>query len=209
MTRISSRLFLPLVAMVVFFMASGVDAYGASCSASHSTTLASSSKARIYKKNVGTSGKTNYYGCWRATGRRTLLSQNIGEADFSFAFTLPKLAGRYAAFSSTDVNSAGEGGTTVFVFNLRTRHETVSEQIRPTGSLIDPVEWSTDGLVLTKHGFIAWIASSSSAKSVSAFDSSGRRELDSGADIDTSSLTRSGSVVSWTKGGVTQSATLS
>jgi hypothetical protein len=39
-------------------------------------------------------------------------------------------------------------------------------------------------------------------------DAGGRRVLDSGPDVDAESLTLDGSTLSWTKGGLTQSATL-
>ena len=67
-------------------------------------------------------------------------------------------------------------------------------------------------LVLKSNGSLAWIvdigSSVGSNRQVIAVDSSGRRLLDSGGDIDPESLTLRGSTLTWTKSGVSRSASL-
>ncbi len=69
-------------------------------------------------------------------------------------------------------------------------------------------------LVLKPNGSVAWIVDrlafmgSPHTIDVVAVDSTGRRLLDSGLAVDPTSLTLTGSTLTWRKGGATKSATL-
>jgi hypothetical protein len=72
-----------------------------------------------------------------------------------------------------------------------------------------------EDLVVKDNGSVAWIVlqgkyfdANYRLREVWAEDSTGRRLLDSGSDIDKGSLTLVGSTLTWVRGGATRSATL-
>lgn len=216
MLRIAWRMSLSLAMTVALLGMFTTVAGAASCRVAEShTTLASSSEARIFSIDFGLApgGKDliRYYGCLKSVGKKRLLATDIGDADSPYSFDLPKLAGRYAAFSETSGHEEANA-THVRVFKLGSGHETIKDAIWPTGWPGCACDWKTDALVLTGRGFVAWSATFEYApdnKVVMAHDSTGARQLDSGAGIDANSLTRSGNSVSWTDGGAPRSEVLS
>ena len=147
------------------------------------------------------------YACLFSTNKRVRLGAN-GE---STELTLPRVAGPYAAFAVADCPGAN-CYSTVVVRNLRNGRLVKNLDATKT-SFGAPGEsvYVTD-LELKPNGSLGWLAQLSSYTTntieVVAVDTSGRRLLDSGSDVDPESLALDGSTLSWLKAGVTQSATL-
>src|SRR5262245_7804636 len=116
--------------------AAGVKAKRAPCAKRGSTTLASSSLARVYRSDVpdgGADGMTldKVYGCWRSGDRRTLLATEYDD-DYVTSGTVDRivLGGRFVLvlYTATDVSCKADcptgyepSSTNLAAFNLKAR----------------------------------------------------------------------------------------
>lgn len=207
MTRTAARPLVTLAAVGALLALPGAAEAKRSCKSTGSTTVVKTSTGRIFSKQR--SGQTRYYGCLFAKGRKWLLTtEPRGADDGDWAFQVPRITAPYAGFAERSVTSAGEGGTTVKVLDLRDGK--VALQSTQTHGAGDAVEWSTTDLAVTADGFAAWIDAyryDASVNEVRGSDSSGERLIDTGA-IDDDSLERRGTRVSWVKAGASLTATL-
>jgi len=147
------------------------------------------------------------YACLFSTNKRVALGPN-GE---STELTLPRVAGPYAAFAVADCPGAN-CYSTVEVRNLRTGRRVRNLQATTNSPGAPGDTTHVRDLELKPNGSLGWLVqlSNYTAQTVEvvAVDAGGRRLLDSGPDVDPESLTLDGSTLSWTKGGLTKSATL-
>ena len=154
---------------------------------------------------VVTSSGTKYYGCWKATGRRTLL---VG-ADAEQTGPI-RLAGRFVGIAWI---VAGTEDSQVDVRDLRTGRLLHTAQMVGDPETVGP---HVSALVLRGNGSVAWIgigsyfdeATENYTYGVEKFDTAGRRRLDQGPDVDPTSLHLSGSDLSWTHGAETRTDVL-
>jgi hypothetical protein len=147
------------------------------------------------------------YACLFSVNRRVLLGRNWDDETIE----TPRLTAPYVAYVSIECG-VGSCTPSIAVRDLRDgalfRHLEVSSESLP-GRPRD-----VESLVLKANGSVAWIVSragfmgSPSAVDVIAVDTTGRRVLDSGVDVDPKSLALTGSTLTWRKGGAARSASL-
>jgi len=179
------------------------------CKRAGSRTIASSPQARVYAITGRDDGEygapTTIVGCWRAKERRrvALLRHGVGQALF---VDRKRLAGRYVALQTTVVDAACTKymGSSPECFTYRL----ASYDVR-TGRHRAQGDGAPAAFALTTRGWLAWVTApdGSGAATVFARDGAGRRQLDAGA-IDPRSLSVTDDVVSWTRDGVEQTATV-
>lgn len=151
------------------------------------------------------------YACRRRTGARHLLVRQIEYSGFGGEHgDRFRVAGRYVAFARLDElgnSQVHDSGLSVRVVDLKRRARTHAEFTvgrqndefygeRQLGPL------RVTGLVLTPSAHVAWIAQIADRIEVVAQDSAGRTLLDTGPEIDLSSLSlRRSHRLSWWRGG--------
>lgn len=180
----------------------------ATCARAHSQTLASSAAARVflvYGRDDDLYGPpATVFGCLRRHPRPVVL-QRFAAGDAP-TVTGRRLAGRYAALAETVVSVAcskymGDAPEcTTFRF---ASWDLTTGRVRATGRA--PVA----AFVLSSHGWLAWTTPPDplGLTDVVAVTATGTRTLDRGA-VDAGSLRLAGSLLSWTRAGAPQSATL-
>lgn len=211
----------PLVALLAALAALGLAAASASattiatrggratCRRAGSRTLASSPTARIYAVTGADDGEygapVTVYGCLRRRDRRRVVLQRFSSTR-AVTVVGRRLAGRYAALaeSVTDVACSKYMGAAPECTTARlASFDLTTGRVRALGSA--PVA----AFALTPQGWLAWVAKPDplGLADVVARDSRGVRRLDRGA-VDPASLSSAGSVVSWVRDGVEQTAAL-
>jgi hypothetical protein len=201
--RISSAAALAIAALL---LASAVPAGAATkCNPKGSRTLANNSVMRVYKGR-SSGDTTKVYGCLLKTGKAVL----IDSTNDPFGFSLkPLVLTRGLAVGFSDNEGGGDSASsTVKVYNLKTGKRALSAPTKTDGSEVS-------GMVVNGKGSLAWIENDPDTPLhhptlVRAFDSQGLRVLDTSLEIDTRSLTisKTGTLVSWTNAGTTKSASL-
>lgn len=179
------------------------------CKRVGSRTIVSSPTARVYAivgRDDGEYGApVTVVGCWRAQERRRVVLQRFG-AGQSASVERKRLAGRHVALQTTVVDVA----CTKYMGSAPecVSHGLASYDLR-TGRLRASGDGRATAFALADRGWLAWVTQpdASGAVAVWAQDGAGRRQLDAGA-IDPRSLSVTVDVVSWTRDGVEQTATL-
>jgi hypothetical protein len=177
------------------------------CSARHSKTLLASEQARISRlTGTNADGEPTTYitGClYRRNKAFTLSSSSITVGE---TVAQLRLGGRFVGYWVEGCIKASPCGVEVRVVDLSTGRRTVQASAFSPGM---PLFEVTD-LELKPNASVAWIAKPDTGGfEVRKSDASGRNQLlDSGPDIDPSSLAVSASIVYWTKAGAPRSAKL-
>jgi hypothetical protein len=154
---------------------------------------------------VITKSGTKYYGCWKASGRRTQL---VG-ADEEQTGPI-RLAGRFVGIAWI---VAGSEDSQVDVRDLRTGKLFHTAQMVGDAESVGP---HVSALVLRGNGSVAWIgvgsyfdeATERYTYGVEKFDVSGRQLLDHGAAVYPNSLHLNGAEITWVDGAEAMSASL-
>jgi hypothetical protein len=178
------------------------------CSERHSKTLLASDQARVYRVaglNSDELPTTFIRGCRYSKNKAYTLSassQTVGETVAQL-----RLSGRFVGYMVEGCIKASPCGVEVRVVDLSTGKRTVQASAFQASGM--PLFEVTD-LELKSNGSVAWIEKlAAGGYEVRKSDASGRNLLlDSGPDIDPSSLAASASIVYWTKAGVPRSAKL-
>ncbi len=206
------RLFLSLAvagALAALAFAGPAEA-AAACSKTNSRTIAKNSVMRIYKvQHAGLYGEDDFYGCIFKRNKSVLIDSNNNPQGFSLR-ELVLTRGDFVAFFDDQASDEGQ----VEAWNLRTGKRTINDSIVPGSPTAGDPEVSD--LVANGNGSIAWIAKDDNSPpafptTVQAHDGKGQRTLDTGAGINSVSLTMAsnGLSVSWIDNGVQQSAPIS
>ena len=185
------------------------------CAVKGSKTERKTKQVRVYTTVRG----SNWYSCYRRTGRKTRLDapkgQTFGDGGgLEDDIVVLQVAGPYVGFSRFGADHPTgveeEGGATpryfsfVEVVNVKRGRLALSHDVDddPNASPI-----VTD-LVLRPTGSVAWIIDKAGQRSVVALTSSDLRTLDSGREINPDSLDLQGTTLSWTNGVEVNTATL-
>ena len=154
-------------------------------------------------------------GCLKPNGRAFFLDflSQAGDSNVG-VLESPRAAAPFVAYAiQASDEIAGKYGqpSTSYIHiesvNLRTGKKVTYSQFVQQPDQQSTAEAAVPNLQVTTSGWIAWILSSAKGETLYAFDSGGRRILDTGS-IDPKSLAVSGSTVTWTNAGVQRSATL-
>jgi hypothetical protein len=147
------------------------------------------------------------YGCLFSRNRRFELGRNWDDESIE----LPQVAAPYAGYVSI---FCGVGRCFPFIAVRDLRDGRVLRNIDASIETVAGRPSAVQSLVLKANGSVAWIVDraafmgSPRTIDVVAEDTTGRRMLDRGPDIDPLSLRLSGSTLSWQKGGASRTATL-
>jgi hypothetical protein len=210
-----------LVLISLLALPPAASARTAACSSSGSTAVYASKSARVFTKRAIVKPRyrvRRYYGCAYRYNRKFRLA-TVGEPGvFETAVTQIRLAGRFVAHASFYEGPAGGTYAVVRVRDLRSGVQTVNIQ---AGAPLQPGEPDTSDqqarirdLELRPNGSVAAITGTNDpATGVPIYrvikrDPAGTAVLDSGPDIDPTSLALSGGILYWTKAGQPHSATL-
>lgn len=139
------------------------------------------------------------YACSYATGKTRSLGQHaiVGPGRETDRF---QVAGRYVGYITAHCSSGAQDcDDYVTVLDLRTRRTTMQSSF---GDL------TSEKLVLATNGSVAWVRKTGTLYEVRRIDGRGEAVVDSGSDIEPSSLAIAGSSVYWRKGGGVQSMQL-
>jgi hypothetical protein len=179
-----------------------VPASGAQrCAPKGAKTKAKNSKMRVFALG----GKV--YGCLISTGKAVPIVTGGSVEGFTIR-PLVLTRGLFVGFSD---NELGEDSviSTVSLYNLKTGKRAYSKQVAQDGARVP-------GMVVNGKGSMAWMEDDPDdppqyPTTVVAFDSQGRRTLDSSFAINTRSLRMSsdGTRVNWTNGSEQKSASVS
>jgi hypothetical protein len=160
------------------------------CSRKGSTTVAASSKLRIYE--VGGYDRT-VFGCLRSTNKRMIVAR-YSSCDCSTSdepqptIWLNRETVAANEYGCPPPGAGDECSGIVASFDVRRRVKRYAEVV--PGGIVD-------NLVLKPNGSFAYIA----ADTVRKADSAGVGQLDAGPGVEEGSLARAGSIVYWTKAG--------
>jgi hypothetical protein len=204
--------FLVAAALLLYLAVASPGEAHSTCRAKGSTTLQTSSHARVYQLDG------QVYGCVFSKNIPYLL--NPGPTDCEDPFDRPgprmALAGRYVGYTLAACN-IDQAKDRVYVRDLRTGKVLVQTSASETLTLGIGNRLVTD-IELKANGSVAWIvmrSPSSVAEEVRKSDrtiAKGPRTtsklLDAGNHIAPRSLTREDSTISWTNAGVTKTARL-
>jgi hypothetical protein len=182
----------------------GSAATATRCGPASAKTLAANGKVRVYALHQVV------YGCSVARGRsfrlghavRALAQARVGPV---------AVGGDLAAYG---LESFGVDTVSTSVVVRRLTDGTQVKELRATRAVGAEAFQSVGSVVVIADGAVAWIGSEhsivghSSAIEVHAAGAGGDRVLDSGPNIDPTSLRRRGSRLSWVDGGATRHATL-
>jgi hypothetical protein len=180
MTRRVAVLF--LVASGLLALPAAADGKWARCKAKGSETVASNSLVRVFSRPERDGEGTEVVGCWRATGRKTLIAYEYDDGYVtSIGYRDLRLRGRFVALvaEATDVSCKAAcppdydaSRTSVGVVDVRTRRVRESSSDATLGSL-----------KLTRAGVAAWLAPAAGGSvELLATDGAGvGRVIDSGA----------------------------
>jgi hypothetical protein len=173
-----------------------------SCDRPGSRTLAQSSEARIFRNRGGA-----FYGCLFRTGKNVFLETK------SIPIRNVRTAGPFAAFSRGAYHDGQNGfdvPTTVSSIGLCRGRP--GKWVAQTGDAPLGEDAVTD-LELSRHGDIAWIATSGAGYAVYKLDADAKVDrkpilLAEGEEVDPRSLRLRGSHITWSQGGEPASAPL-
>jgi hypothetical protein len=195
-------------AMAVLPAGASAAARAPSCSAKGATVVARSGTSLLLARSQG--GDDEYGPGTRVTtcrkGHRPVVLVSTGPGD-SVAVSRGVFTAGYVAFASSSYSTA----CTKYLGDDPQCHSAgVASYNRRTGRLRARGSGPADALVLTPAGWLAWLspADAGGTRTLQAVESHGARVLASGP-IDPASVRATGSMVSWTDGGVAGAATLS
>jgi hypothetical protein len=193
---------LTLVALLAGALALAPAAEGAKkkpkpCSRKGSTTVAASSKLRVYE--VGSYDRV-VYSCLRSTNKRMVVAR-YSSCDCSTSDEpQPTIWLNRETVAANEYGCPPPGGGTecngiVASFDARRRVKRYAEVV--PGGIVD-------NLTLKPNGAFAYIA----ADTVRKADAAGVGQIDAGPGVEEGSLARAGSIVYWTKAGQAYSVRL-
>lgn len=168
-------------------------AAGKSCAQGKASRFAETDYAVIYRRGTQyQSGYTSVVGCWRPTGRRTLLvSQLVGVKFKNARLRRPTLRGRYAAF--TQYYDGGYDSASSFervlAVDLRSGQLAACQPKARTG---------VAELVLAANGAVAW--TTADRRQLLLIDRRGQRTLVRNSDTEISDLSVKSGRVFWRRG---------
>ena len=182
------------------------------CHPKGSTTVVANARTRVFRWHG------LVYGCLRRLGHPYALTSNDGYGFDKLRFVKPVLAGRFVAWAFYWESSVEGYGWGVRAMDLRSGGLSLTEFDATLSG--EPEKAVVSRLVLTPGGSYAWTWTidykDHQEKELRKVEPYGKRKkypelgalVDSGTDLDLTSLTRDGSTISWMNGGVAQSQTL-
>lgn len=203
---------LKVTAAVIFASVAAITASGAmaddhaapACGPASARTIAADTPARVY----ATAGEA--YGCVRGETRAYLLG-TTGDISGVAHIETVRVAGHLVAYGLR-TNGVDTGHVTI---NLRDLGPGTLIAQRPATTRIGIEGFqSIESLVLKADGSLAWISTARSigkptfVRQLLRLDRQGFRVLDSGPDLDATSLALDGSIITWDHGANARSATL-
>jgi hypothetical protein len=209
------RVALPLAfaAAALLIPASAQTRRASACASAGSKTVLASRYARVFTKPRIVRPRyrvRRWYGCLYSRGAKIPLA-TVGEPGiFTTAVSEPHLSRAFVGLGLEYEGPAGGNYGQIRVVNLRTGRALVNE-LAADGDEGASITGVPD-LALKANGSVAWIVAvrqgSGTVYRVMRHDVNGRAVLDSGADIDPSSLALSSSTLYWTRAGQPHSAEL-
>jgi hypothetical protein len=203
---------LALAVLLSLGLAPRADAKRQSCYRIGGTTVVQSPKVRVFYKWIpgGLFEERHYYACLRRTGSRTFLSEAYTDQLDSTGPGVFRLHGALVAWSDGFCGSEDCNAYAATV-DLRTRKTTRSyaDDRRDVSSFIADLQLAPSGSL----GLMQVDQKNPDAQGPAAYDvigvtAAGSSLLDTGEDIDRSSLAIGGRWLYWTRGGQPHSAPL-
>jgi hypothetical protein len=207
------RLGLTLVLAVVLLVPSSASAARPKgCHPKGSTTVVANARTRVFRWHG------LVYGCLRRLGHPYALTSNDGYGFDRLRFVKPVLAGRFVAWAFYWESSVEGYGYGVRSMDLRNGGLSLTEFDATLSG--QPENVVVSRLIVTPGGSYAWTWTidykDHQAKELREVEPYGKRKkypdlgalVDSGDDLDLTSLTRTGSTISWMRGGVARSQPL-
>jgi hypothetical protein len=199
-----SGLVVGAVLVLVGALASAAPARG-SCQPAGSHTVFANRAERVYRLGG------RYFGCLYSVRRGVRLRAPAPSApgDRPARFQAFRTAGNFLAYVYNDfaVDTTGDDWT-LYIESVDLRAGRFVHQAttaRMSGCYADSVRPNVSSLVLKANGSIAWIQHPCFPDSAFVADRAGTRPL---GDADPRSMTLRGSTLSWTNGGIPETATL-
>ena len=216
-----------VIAMVVLLLATASASAAAKhkvvpkCPPKHSRIRVADVQAVVYER-LDAQGNVDVFGCAGSHGKSHLLGETPRPSSLGGGgVELETLAGTMVAYeqSAEQESLLGEPGEHEWWVVVRDLRNGRLVRRVPTGATRKPQDVGIGpvvGMVVKSDGAVAWIARIAEALvrgkpweyEVHAVDKTGSRLLESGADIDPSSLALAGSTLYWTQGGRPMSAVL-
>ncbi|MDX6660721.1 MAG: hypothetical protein QOJ55_1543 [Solirubrobacteraceae bacterium] len=176
-----------------------------SCSPAGSRAVFANRTVRVYRSG------SRYFGCLYRVRRAVRLRAPAPSTPGARPprFQTFRTAGNFLAYVYNDyaVDSTGDDWT-LYIESFDLRRGRLAHQAtasRTPGCFADPVPPNVSSLVLKSNGAIGWIQHSCTPDAALAADRAGTRPL---GDADARSMRLHRSTLSWTNGGIPESATL-
>jgi hypothetical protein len=208
---VGGRLAVMIVVLSALALAPAAEAKRPSCYGHGWMTVVQSPKVRIFYKYApdGAIG-AYYYGCLRRTGKRTFLTDSSTEQVYSNGPSIFRLHGALVAWAESSCGS-DDCNTAAFTVDLRSRKPIRSfvESRQDVDSAITDLKLAASG----SFGVVQVDTSNTDRSTPPIYDiigvtAAGSTLLDSGEDIDASSLAIGGPWLYWTRAGQPHSAQL-
>jgi hypothetical protein len=179
------------------------------CTPHGSKTVAANTKVRVFTLTKSRSDTTRVYACRLTNRKRYLLASAQEQGGTGTAVNLVRVAGAFVAwdaqpFDDSERYNPNFQGFPSTVNELDTGSGQRTTRPATTGS---PAASSVTALVLTSTGSMSWMGSAG-ALEVHVFEGATDTLLDTGTDIDGTSLAASAHTLYWLRGGVPKSAPL-
>jgi len=179
------------------------------CTPHGSKTVAANTKLRVFTLTKSGSDTTRLYACRLKNRKRYLLASAQEQGGTGTAVSLVRVVGRFVAWDAQPFDDSQRynpdfQGFPSTVNELDTGSGQRTSRPATTGS---PAASSVTALVVTGSGSLAWIGSAATLE-VHLYENAADTLLDSGADIDPTSLAAAAHELYWTRGGLPQSAPL-
>jgi hypothetical protein len=199
-----------LVALVVLAIAAGPAQARGTCSPHGSKTIAANTKIRVFTLRKSGSDTTRLYACRLTNRKRYLLASAQEQGGTGTAVSLVRVVGRFVAWDAQPFDDSQRYNPSFQGFP-----STVNELDTGSGRRISspattgsPAASTVTALLVTGNGALAWIGSAGSVE-VHLYANASDTLLDSGTDIDPTSLAAASHHLYWMRAGVPRSAPLS
>jgi hypothetical protein len=190
-------------------LAAGSAQARSTCTPRGSKTVAANTKVRVFTFRKSGSDTTRLYACRLRGRKRYLLASAQEQGGTGTAVSLVRVIDRFVAwdaqpFDDSERYNPDFQGFPSTVNELDTTTGTRTSRPATTGS---PAPSSVTALVLTGSGSLGWIGSASTLE-VHLYANGGDTVLDTGPDIDPTSLAAAQHELYWMRAGAPRSAPL-
>jgi hypothetical protein len=176
------------------------------CTFRGARTIVQNTKVRVYKQLSKDHFLMKYYGCVKRTGRTFKLDAIEAETGAASSFRLIGYIVGYRMYYSDETGDSSQG----YVASWNVKKRALINRADATTNT--NVFYAVDEVLMTRTGALTWIGSYEAGPDkgieVHVMDQDGNRVVDSGTDIEKGTLALTGEVVSWTRAGVTKTATI-